>query len=69
MTFEEVEQLYPCPDRRGVGHAGCSCNSTYRPDNRLVSCRAYGSTNYPADNCVNCPFRFQHEARIKQLNG
>jgi hypothetical protein len=69
MNYEEVEELYPCPDRRGIGYSGCSCTNNHKPDNRLVDCAAYGSHNYPATNCVNCPFRMQHDVNKRQLNG
>jgi hypothetical protein len=69
MTFDEAEILYPCVDRSGIGYAGCTCNGTYRPDQQLVTCKAYGSHNYPVNNCINCPFRAQHDAAKRQLNG
>lgn len=69
MDFIEVTEKYPCPDRRGVGYSGCTCNNTYREDTKLVSCKAYGSHNMPNENCIICPFRLQHEAKTKQLNG
>ena len=69
MDYAELVQKYPCPDRKGMGYSGCTCTNNYKQDPRFVDCAAYGSHNYPKENCINCPFRMQHDANRRQLNG
>jgi len=69
MNYDEIVQRYPCPDRRGMGFTGCTCTNNYRQDPRFVDCAAYGSKTTRIENCINCPFQMQHDAKKRQLNG
>jgi hypothetical protein len=69
MSYEEIVQQYPCPDRRGMGYTGCTCTNNYRQDPRFVDCAAYWSKTTRVENCINCQFRMQHDAKKRQLNG
>jgi hypothetical protein len=69
LSYEEFVLKYPCPDRRGMGYSGCTCTNNYKQDPRYVDCAAYASHTTIKENCIICPFRLQHESRLKQLNG
>ncbi len=69
MTYDQIVAQYPCPDRRGMGYTGCTCTNNYRQDPKFVDCKAYATHTLQIENCINCPFRMQHEARLRQLNG